>query len=226
MTRFPARNKVPEFTVFASLLRMTTKYGFPDIHEALVEDLKGAYPTKWEDFETARILGEDIFGSPKPHQNAVLSLFLEQRVRFALPFAAYRAGLGGPSALSSEMPGTVLPRSTLASIIHGMGAMRGVMTYTAQTIAYTWDLGACPERACVLSVGINPTNRRMEALKKISDAILKESKGDMLSSLTLGGVLCEDCARRLENIHRGCRKEFIWARLPSLLGLEGWECIS
>ena len=205
---------------------MTTKYGFPDIHEALVEDLKGAYPTKWEDFETARILGEDIFGSPKPHPNAVLSLFLEQRIKFALPFAAYRAGLGGPFALASETPGMVLPRLTLASIIHGMGAMRGVMTYIAHTVVYTWDLGACSERACVLSVGINLTNQRMEALKKTFDAILKESKGDMLSSLTLGSLLCGDCARRLENTHCGCRKEFIWARLPSLLGLEGWESIS
>jgi hypothetical protein len=102
MARFPARNKVPEFTVFASLLRMTTKYGFSDIREALVEDLKVAYPTKLEDFEAAKVLGEDMFGSPKPHPNAVLNLFLEQRIKFALPFAAYRAGLHGPSALASE----------------------------------------------------------------------------------------------------------------------------
>ena len=53
---------------------MTAKYGFSGIREALVQDLKGAYPTKWEDFETAKVLGEDVFGSPRPHPNAVLKV--------------------------------------------------------------------------------------------------------------------------------------------------------
>ena len=74
MTRFLARNVIPEFTVFASFLRMTAKYGFSDVREALVEHLKGAVPTKWEDFETAKILGENVFGLPKPHPNVVLNL--------------------------------------------------------------------------------------------------------------------------------------------------------
>jgi len=50
---------------------MATEYSFSDIREGLVEDLKGAYPTRLEDFETAGVLGEDIFGSPRPHPNAV-----------------------------------------------------------------------------------------------------------------------------------------------------------
>ena len=204
---------------------MTTKYGFSDIREALVEELRGAYPTKWEDFETARVLGEDIFGSPKPHPNAVLKLFLEQRIRFGLPFAAYRAGLGGPSALASETPGTVLPRLTLVSIVHGMGGMWRTMTYTGQTIAYTWDLGPCAERACVLNAGLSPIKGRMEALKKTSDGMLRR-EGDLLSSLSLGNLVCAGCARRLEDIHRDCRKRFVWAKLPSLVGWESWEGVS
>ena len=225
MTRFPARNKVPEFTVFASLLRMTTKYGFSDIREALVEDLKGAYPTKWEDFETARVLGENVFGSPKPHPSAVLNLFLEQRVGFALPFAAYRAGLGGPSALASKSPGTVLPRLGLACIIHGMGEMRRAMACVAQRVAYTWDLGACHERACILNVGKRSAKRRMKVLDKVSDVLLQNSGGDVLSSLRLGDPFCADCAKQLKNIHRNCRKQVVWANLPSLLGRESWEGI-
>ena len=203
---------------------MTTKYGFPDIREALVEDLKGAYPTKLKDFQTATVLGEDIFGSPKPHPNAVLNLFLEQRIKFALPFAAYRAGLGGPFALVSEKPGTVLPRLTLASIIHGIGGMRRTMTSAAHTIAYTLDLGVCTNRACVLNAGIDPAERRMEALKKISAAMLK-SEGDMLSPLSMGNLLCADCGRQLENLHRNYRRQHVWARLPNLIGWESWEGI-
>jgi hypothetical protein len=52
-------------------------------------------PTKWEAYQAAEVLGEDVFGSPTPHPNSVLNLFAEQGIKFALPFAAYRAVLGG-----------------------------------------------------------------------------------------------------------------------------------
>ena len=183
VTRFPTRNKVPEFTVFTSLLRMTTKYGFPDVREALIEDLKGAYPTKWEDFEAARILGEDVFGSPKPHPNAVLNLLLEQRIKFALPFAAYRTAIGGFSALISDESDAVLPRTTLASIIHGMERIRHTMVQISHSIVYDGDLRVCPRRTCALKVGTNPMGRRMEALKKVFGIMVDKSKGDVLSPL-------------------------------------------
>jgi len=217
------RHKVPEFSVFASLLRMATKYGFSDVREALVEDLKGAYPTKWEDFEAARVLGEDVFGSPKPHPNAVLNLFLEQNIKFTLPFAAYRACLGGPPALVSDAPGTQLPRLTLASIIHGAGVTRRMMTHAAYGIVYLRDLGVCPDRLCLLNVSVSPAEGRKEALKKISDVIFERSEGDMLSPLSFGTLVCVGCAKRLEKAHLDCRKEFVWAVLPCLLGWGGWE---
>ena len=75
MSRFPARYEVPKFSLFAPLLRMTTKYGFSRVRDQLVQDLKGAYPTKWEAYQAAEVLGEDVFGSPKPHPNAVLNLW-------------------------------------------------------------------------------------------------------------------------------------------------------
>jgi hypothetical protein len=109
VSRFPAKHGVLEFTVFASLLRMTTKYGFSDVRDQLIKDVKGAYPTRWEAYQVAEILGEDVFGSPKPHPKAVLNLFGEQKVRFALPFAGYRASLGDFSTLMNDKPGTILP---------------------------------------------------------------------------------------------------------------------
>ena len=225
MTRFPARNRVPEFTVFASLLRMTTKYDFSVVREGLVEDLKAAYPTQWGEFETAKVLGEDIFGSPRPHPNAVLNLFLEQKIKFALPFAAYRAGLGGPSALASETPGLILPRLTLARIIHGMGEIRRLMTHAAHGIAYVGNLSVCPQKPCLLNFATKPPEQSAEALKTISDVMVQKSEGDMLSSLSLGNLLCVNCAKLLKSGHRDCRKQLVWAKLPSLVGWESWDAV-
>ena len=202
---------------------MTAKYGFSEIHETLVGDLKGAYPTKWEDFEAARTLGEDIFGSPKPHPNAVLNLLLEQNIKFALPFAAYRATLGGLPSLVSDRPGTLLPRLTLASIIHGMGAMKRVTILAVYGIVHTGDLGVCPDNSCVLNVGTGSTEGRRDVLNNVFNVMFKGSEADVLSPPSLGGIVCTKCARQLEKTHLGCRKEFIWAILPTLFGWGSWE---
>jgi len=196
---------------------MATKYGFSDVREGLVEDLKGAYPTEWEDFETAKVLGEDIFGSPKPHPNAVLNLLLEQRIKFALPFATYRAALGGFPSLISDGPGTTLSRLTLASAMYGMEKIRHVVVQVSRSIVYDGNQRVCPRTTCVLNVGINPIERRMEALKKIFGVMVDKSKGDVLSPLSLGDLVCVDCAKLLQDTYLGCRERFIWVALPSLL---------
>ena len=204
---------------------MATKYGFSDVREALVEDLKDAYPTKWEDFEAARVLGEDVFGSPKPHPNAVLNLFLEQNIKFALPFAAYRATLGGLPALISDTPDTVLPRLPLASIIHGMGAMKRVTMLAAHSLVYLSDLGVCPDKLCILHVRGSSTGGRNEALHELFSIVLSGSEGDMLSPPSLGTLACASCATLLERAHLGFRKDFVWAGLPGLLGWGSWESV-
>ena len=214
---------MPGFAVFASLLRMTTKYGFPDVREGLIEDLKGAYPTKWEDFETAETVGEDVFGSPRPHPNAVLNLFLEQGITFASPFAAYRAGLGGPSSLASDEPDIVLPRPILASIIEGMGEMRRVTTVVAHSIVYVGNLGVCPRGPCIMSAGTRQAVQRIEALNKVFNVMTERNEGDILSFPSLGNIVCSDCEKRLETVHLDWRKQFFRARLPRLLGWGGWR---
>jgi hypothetical protein len=224
VTRFPSRRRVPEFTVFTSLLRMATKYGFLDVRDELVEDLRGAYPTKWEAYQAAEVLGEDVFGSPTPHPNSVLNLFAEQGIKFALPFAAYRAVLGGVSSLISDKPDTVLPRLTLVSTAHGIEVIRGRVAQLAHSIVYNGNLRVCPQSVCVLNVGVNPLERRMDALKKILDVMVVQSKGDVLSPLSLGNLVCVDCAKLLEDAHLCCRERFVWGALPSLLGGR-WEDI-
>ena len=224
MVRFPARHEVPNFSVFASLLRMTTKYGFSDVHDQLIKDLKGAYPTEWEAHQAAKVLGEDVFGSPKPHPNAVLNLFIAQNVRFALPFAAYRASLGGFSALMSDKLGTVLSRHTLASTIYGMGEIQRVMTQAAHTIAYKEQLlSVCPGGACVLNVGTRSMERRMEALTKLYDAMTGEREGGVLSVSSLGDPACPGCTKEIEATQatwgRAC-----WELLPAAFSVaKRWD---
>ena len=177
-----------------------------DIRDQLIKDLEGAYPTEWEKYQTAEVLGEDVFGLPKPHPNAVLNLFMAQGIRFALRFAAYRASLGGFRALVSDEPGTELPRLTLASTVHGMEMIRSLMTCAADALAYERKLlFVCPNRTCVLNVGTDPMEKRMEAVKKLHSAMLCKRDAEVLSAPSFRDLACVRCAKDMEAYHTAWR---------------------
>jgi len=203
---------------------MTTKYGFSDVHGQLLESIKSAYPTKWEGSRTAKVLGEDVFGIPKPHPNAVLNLFTEQGIKFALPFAAYRAGMAGFSSLTSDKPGTVLPRLALASTMHGMETIRGGLAKLAYSVVCNISLENCRNVECAVNKDINLPDKRMEMLNQIYDVMVKEGKGDVLSpDLLLGHIVCVRCAKTPEHVyHLWCT--MIWQELPWIFRVgKNWE---
>ena len=191
---------------------MTTKYGFSNVRDQLVKDLEGAYPTKWEDYQSAKVLGEDVFGSPKPHPNAVLNLFEAQKVKFAIPFAVYRASIGGYKALMSDKPGTVLPRRSLATAIHGMHILQSMAVHAARMVAYRGDLWVCSDKVCVLGVDTNPIKARMDAVGKIYETMIDQREGGVLSTPCLEHLLCQECAKRVTVIH-ACYSSACWERL-------------
>jgi len=203
---------------------MATKYGFSNVREQLIDSIKEAYPTKWEDPGTGKVVGESIFGLPIPHPNAVLNMFMEQGVKFALPFAAYRAALGGFSSLTSDKPGTVLPRLALASTMYGMKVIRVGLAEFAHSVVCRMSLRECRDSACAASIGLNPARLRMEAPNKIYGAMVSEGhEGDVLFSRLPENIVCVNCAQTLEQAyHRWC--EVIWKELPRIFGVgKSWE---
>jgi len=202
---------------------MATKYGFSDVREQLIDSIKEAYPTKWEDPGTGKVVGESIFGLPIPHPSAVLNVFLEQGVKFALPIAAYRAALGGFSSLISDKPGTVLPRLALAFTIHGMKAVRIRLALFAHLVVCKMSLRGCRDDTCALSVNSNPPRQRMEALNMIYYAMVTGSNRDVLFSRLLENIVCANCAEAPEKVYSlWC--EMIWKELPRMFGVaKSWE---
>ena len=193
---------------------MTTKYGFSDVREQLIDGIKGAYPTKLEGFGTGMALGEDIFGLSKPHPNSVLNLLTEQNIKFALPYAAYRAALSGSSSLTSDEPGTVLPHHILASTVYGREVIRDRLAQHAHSAVCNRSLEGCRDTACAVNAGTTPTER-MEGLKKIYNSMVRECKADAPFTPTLGNIVCVKCAITLETSHQlWCTR--IWEELPRI----------
>lgn len=201
---------------------MTTKYGFSDVREQLIHVLTRAYPTEWEAYQTADALGEDVFGSPRPHPNAVLNLFLEQEIRFAIPLASYRAALGGFSSLLSNENGATLPRLALAFIVYGMDTVRTQVSQLAHSIVCNMGLKECHEEGCIVNGGVNSPDQRLEDLNKIYEALVKGGKGDVFS-FSLGNIVCVNCAKEPESDYRlWCT--MVWEAFPRIFGVaESWE---
>jgi hypothetical protein len=201
---------------------MATKYEFSEVREQLIHILKGAYPTNWEAYQTADVIGEDVFGLPKPHPNAVLNLFLEQKVKFAIPLASYRAALGGFLSLLSNEPGATLPRLALAFTVYGMDTIRSEVSEFAHLIVSNMGLRECHEVGCVVGGDFNSPDQRLEELNKIYDALVKGGKGDVFS-FSLGDIACLNCAGGPEEAYRlWCT--LIWEDFPRIFGVgKSWE---
>ena len=171
----------------------------------------------------AKVLGEDIFGSPKPHPNAVLNLFEAQNVRFAIPFAAYRASIGGISVLMSDEPGTILPRHTLATTIHGMHVIQSLASDAARMITYGESLPVCPDELCLLNFGIDSVETTVEVLEKIYDSMIDEREGGVLTPPSLEHLLCLECTNDIEVLHAPWRS-FCWMNLTSAFAVsDSWD---
>lgn len=202
---------------------MATKYGYSDLREQLLHSLKDAYPTKWEACQNTSVFGEDVFESPKPHPNAVLNLFLDQKVRFAMPVAAYRAGLGGFSSLISYDPGLTLPRLALGSIFRGMDVIRSEVSQRTYSIVCNMSLKGCRNGKCVVNGGGYSPERRLKGLDEMYDVMVRRDKGDVLASLSFGDLVCVDCATMVEKEY-GRLRAVIWENLPRIFRVgNSWE---
>ena len=213
--RFPHRHKTPDFTTFSSLLRMTTKYQLHEVRFQILLDLLLAYPTKLSEYEESSRLGEAVFGSPVPHPNSVLDLFVTCEVTFALPFAYYRASIAGdPASSDTSAREVALPSHILGTVLRGQARLKVDEVQLARKVAFEdctgW--GQCLRKS--------PAGRGL-----IFDWIHPEE-------VTQGGILergdfqgsghCSQCSQAFQQELSKAKKD-TWENLPSYFSLPPWN---
>ena len=213
--RFPHRHKTPSFATFSSLLRVTTKYRFQEIRSQILLDLLQAYPTKLSKYKESSCLGEAVFGTPLPHPNSVLNLFVACEVAFALPFAYYRACIAGdPASLDSTDGEIALPLDTLKAALRGQARLRADEVELAREVA----LQDCPAwGACS---GKLPAGRT-----KVFDWIHPEvvtQSGILEKGNFTGTGYCDQCVKIFQEDLSDTKSD-TWENLPSYFGLPPWE---
>ena len=228
--RFPEQDKVPDFATFSSLLRITAKYELPTVRPRLLEVVRSAYPEALEGLIPSKLLGESIFGGPTPHPNAVLNLFVQQKLASALPMAYYMAARRGLDSLMDKR----LPRSAALSPEILQPAIRGLLKLREMELKETYHLifgkepsYPCSSSKCPSRKTAGP--RVSDAHQKVFDQITDSSQSGtkFLQVLSLAGIcgsdchgFCKSCVEGWEAGHVEVRKK-VWAALPDVFGLKG-----
>ena len=197
---------------------MTTKYQFQEIRSQILLDLLAAYPTKLSEYEGSSCLGEAVFGSPKPHPNSVLDLFVTCKVPFALPFAYYRACIAGdPASLDTATVGTALSPDTLKAALRGQARLKTDEVQLARKVALQdcaiW--GTCSGK---LPAGRVPVFDWIHPEAVTRSGILERGEFS-------GSGYCIQCSQAFREGLSKAKKD-TWENLPSYFGLSPWKDIA
>lgn len=194
---------------------MTTKYQFQEIRSQILFDLLQAYPTELSEYKGSSCLGEKVFGSPPPHPNSVLDLFVTCKVAFALPFAYYRVCIAGdPASLDKTAGKFALPFDTLKAALRGQARLKAEEVQLARKVALqdcaAW--GACS--------GKFPAGR-VQPFNWIHPEVATQS-GILEREKFQGSGYCVQCSQAFEKELSGAKKK-TWENLPSYFGLSPWS---
>ena len=207
----------------------------PNLRDQLLETIHDAYPQNFEGLDPSKTLGESVFDAPKPHPNAVLNLFVQQKVTSALPMAYYMAARRGLDSLMDARlpPSASLSGQTLRSAIRGLMALREIEYEETHRIVFTIKDGTghigCSSTECPFrSLKGLPDAGTMGEHQRIFNRITRSTAGGtrILQVLSVsefvgdgGSKFCEVCAGKMQAAHAEVRKK-AWAALPEVFGLK------
>ena len=190
---------------------MATKYQLEELRSQILLDLVSAYPTKFSEYTNSSCLGETVFGTPPPHPNSVLNLFVESRVTFALPFAYYRVGIAGdPASLDTTVEGAALPPNTLRIALRGQRRLKEGETQFANKLAFQ----ECTAWRCI-----------GKSRASIHDWIIPNvavTNGILEREEFTGTGYCHQCTQAFPQKLSEAKKE-TWKSLPGYFDLLPWD---
>ena len=232
--RFPERNKVPDFTTFSSLLRITAKYEMPAVRSQMLDVVRDAYPETFEGLAPSKPLGESVFSGRTPHPNEVLNFFIQQNLTSALPVSYYMATRGGPNSLVGGhlSQKATLPPEILQSAFKGLVALREVELNEAHRLifrptgSHPCSVSNCPSRTLTGPVALEAYQKIFyptAGSSQLGTNVLQvpEFYEDIFDNIQCIGVgMCPNCVGRWESGHAELRRK-VWATLPDVFGLRG-----
>ena len=224
-----------DFSTFSSLLRVSANYKMPNLRTRLLETIRDAYPENFQGLHPSKTLGENVFDRPRPHPNAVLNLFVQQKVTSALPMAYYMAARRGlDSLMDTRLPANAtLSGQTLRSAMRGLMALREMELKETHRVVFaikdTSNCVDCSSRGCPSLCPKEPLDTEfIGAHQQTFERITGTAVGgtrilQVLSTSDFAedteSEFCQVCAEKIQVAHAEVRRK-AWAALPEVFGLK------
>ena len=199
----------------------------PTVRSQILEVIRDAYPVTFEGLDPSKVLGESVFNGTTPHPNAVLNLFVQQKLSSALPMAYYMAVRRGPDSLmDAHFPASArLSPGILQVAIKGLFALREMELREINRLILGPKGSRRTLSKCSSCSAAGPGVS--EAHQRVIDQIADSSRSGtrLLQVLSLGEIcgdhhgFCESCVKEWEYGHAEVRKK-AWAALPHVFGLK------
>jgi len=204
-----------------------------NLRARLLETIRGAYPETFEGLDPSKALGENVFDAPKPHPNAVLNFFVQQKVTSALPMAYYMAVQRGlDSLMDTRLPSSAtLSGQTLRSAMRGLMALREMELKETHRIVFAINTNraVCSSTDCPSRSLRGPSDAgTVEAHQRAFDRMIGSIAGGtrILQVLSASEFeedpepkFCRVCVEKMQVAHAEVRKK-AWAALPEVFGLK------
>jgi len=208
----------------------------PNLRAQLLEIIRDAYPKDFEGLDPSKALGENVFDGPKPHPNAVLNLFVQQKVTSALPMAYYMAARrGSDSLVDTRLPtSATLSGQTLRSAIRGLIKLREMELKETHRIVFTIKDASnpvgcsstdCPSRHPKGPMGAEIIGAYQQTFDRITGSAVGGTR--ILQVLSASEFVedteskfCKVCGEKMQAAHAEVRRK-AWTALPEVFSLKG-----
>jgi len=204
-----------------------------NLRAQLLEIIHDAYPENFRGLDPSKALGENVFDGLKPHPNAVLNLFVQQKVASALPMAYYMAVRRGlDSLMNTRLPsGATLSGQTLRYAMRGLMALREMELKETHRVVFAASnrVGCsstdCPSRHSGGRLDMEIVGARQRTFDRITGSAVGGTRIlQMLSASEFAedteSEFCQVCVDKMQAAHGEVRRK-AWAALPEVFCLRG-----
>ena len=206
----------------------------PNLRARLLKTVHDAYPETFEGLGPSKVLGENVFDGIKPHPNAVLNFFIQEKVTSALPMAYYMAVRRGSDSLTDTRlpPSATLSGQTLRSAIRGLMVLREMEVKESYKIPFTIMDAAddidCDSRKCLCwksrFLDAAATRACQQTFDRITGSAVEGTR--ILQVLSASEFaenaafkFCKVCVEKIQVVHADVRRK-AWTALPGVFGLK------
>ena len=205
-----------------------------NLRAQLLETITDAYPENFEGLDPSKALGENVFGAPKPHPNAVLNLFVQQGIASALPMAYYMVARRGLDSLMDTRlpPGATLSGKTLRSAMRGLMTLREmelkeshrIVSALKDTSHRAGCSSDCPSRHSNGLLNAEIVGTRQPVFDRIAGSVIEGTRILQVLSTSefaedTGSKFCQVCTEKIHVAHAEVRRK-AWAVLPEVFDLK------